>query len=81
MSAALKAGYSVENALRETYSDLKSLYKKDSRILKEYEQMIYKLNINRTAEQVLEEFSDSTKFYYCIYSRKEKWRRQHCDHI
>lgn len=59
MSAALKAGYSVENALRETYSDLKSLYKKDSRILKEYEQMIYKLNINRTAEQVLEEFSDS----------------------
>ena len=61
MAATLKAGYSVENAIRETYEDLKVLYKKDSRILKEYEQMIYKLNINRTAEQVLEEFSENVK--------------------
>lgn len=34
MAATLKAGYSVENAIRETYEDLKVLYKKDSRILK-----------------------------------------------
>ena len=61
MAAALRAGYSVENAIRETLNDLQSVYKGEARILKEFEQMVYKLNINRTAEQVLEEFSESVE--------------------
>ncbi len=61
MAAALRAGYSVENAIRETLNDLQSVYRGEARILKEFEQMVYKLNINRTAEQVLEEFSESVE--------------------
>lgn len=58
MSAALKAGYSVENAIRETRRDIIPLYGADSRISKEYDLMITKLNMNRPAEQVLKEFAD-----------------------
>ena len=36
MAAALKAGYSVENAIRETKRDILPMYGKDTRIIKEY---------------------------------------------
>ena len=52
MSSALKAGYSVENAIRETRKDILPLYGADTRIVKEYDLMVTKLNINRPAEQV-----------------------------
>ena len=58
MSSALKAGYSVENAIRETRKDILPLYGADTRIVKEYDLMVTKLNINRPAEQVLEEFAE-----------------------
>lgn len=58
MSAALKAGYSVENAIRETRKDILPLYGEDTRIAKEYDLMVTKLNMNRPAEQVLEEFAE-----------------------
>ena len=58
VSAALKAGYSVENAIRETRKDLKPLYGKDERIMKEYDLMVRKLDMNRTAGQVLSEFAE-----------------------
>lgn len=58
MSAALKAGYSVENAIRETRKDILPLYGPDTKIAKEYDLMVTKLNMNRPAEQVLEEFAE-----------------------
>ena len=58
VSAALKAGYAVENAIREAHRDLMPLYGKDSRIMTEYTFMIYKLDMNRTAAQVLGEFAE-----------------------
>lgn len=61
MSAALKAGYSVENAICETKKDILPLYDKDTRIVKEYERMIVRLNMNCTASQVLKEFSERVK--------------------
>lgn len=58
MASALKAGYSVENAIRETKKDILPMYGKDTRIIKEYSVMIRQLDMNRTAVQVLEDFSD-----------------------
>ena len=48
----------MENAIRETRKDILPLYGADTRIVKEYDLMVTKLNINRPAEQVLEEFAE-----------------------
>ena len=61
MAAALKAGYSVENAIRETKRDILPMYGKDTRIIKEYDRMVVRLNMNCTAAQVLEEFSERVR--------------------
>lgn len=57
MSSMLKAGYSVENAIRETEKELRTLYPSNTRICVEYEQMGRGLNMNLTAEQVLRDFA------------------------
>lgn len=57
MSAALNVGYSVENAIRETWKDLRPLYKKKNRILNEYARMIHQLDMNMTAEEVMKQFA------------------------
>ena len=58
VAAALNVGYSVENAVRETARDLKTLFKKDARIRKEFERMIHQLDMNQTVEQVMAGFAD-----------------------
>ena len=60
LSAALNVGYSVENAMRETVKDLKGIYKKDEKILREFSYMIRQLQMNVTAETVLREFAQRT---------------------
>ncbi|MCI9441682.1 MAG: type II secretion system protein F [Ruminococcus sp.] len=57
LASALKVGYSVENAIRETEKDLRTLYPEDSRIIKEFSRMIHELDVNFTAEQVLKEMA------------------------
>lgn len=57
LASLLKAGYSVENALRETEKELKPLYLPESRIRKEYERMSRELDMNLPVEQVLDHFA------------------------
>lgn len=57
MAGALKAGYSVENAIRETSRDLSGMYEENVRIRKEYEQMVRKLDLNLSVVTVLNEFA------------------------
>lgn len=61
MSAALKAGYSAENAIRETRRDILPMYGKDTRIIKEYDRMVRQLGMNVTVGQVLREFANRVK--------------------
>ena len=56
MASALNIGYSVENAMVETMKDLKRLYPKNSRIIKEFKQMIHQLEMNLSVEQALNDF-------------------------
>ena len=61
LAGALKTGYSVENAIRETEKDLRPMYLQTSRIREEFERMIHKLDMNMTAEQVLRDFARRVK--------------------
>lgn len=53
VASALKAGYSVENAIREAGRDIVPLYAENTRIRREYDRMRRQLDMNMTAEDVL----------------------------
>lgn len=57
ISVALNVGYSAENAVREAYGDLKLIYAKDARILKELQYMIHQIDMNIPLEQIFLEFA------------------------
>ncbi len=57
VSAALGAGYSVENAIREANKDLRLLYKKDTPIMREFDYIIRQLDINVPAEEIFRELA------------------------
>lgn len=61
LSAALNVGYSVENAMREAIKDLKRIYKKEELIIRELTFMTRQLQMNVTAEQVLQDFATRTE--------------------
>lgn len=58
MAAAMNVGYSVENAIREAARDMKPLFQSECRIQKEFNRMIYQLDMNRTTEQVMAGFAE-----------------------
>lgn len=57
LATVLKAGYSVENAIREAGRDLAPVYGKDARIRREFDRMVHQMSMNMTAAAVLEEFA------------------------
>ena len=59
-SSALKAGYSVENVIREAGRDIAPMYGEDTRIRIEYARMTHQLDMNMTAEDVLSGFAERT---------------------
>lgn len=61
ISAALNAGYSIENSLGEALADLKVLYGNSSYIVREFEHMISQLKMNCTIEEVLQDFANRSQ--------------------
>lgn len=61
IAAALKAGYSAENAIREAKKDISPMYGKDARIMRELEIMVRQLDMNRTVSRVLEGFAERVR--------------------
>lgn len=57
MSAALNAGYSVENALKEAYKDMELQYETKDRMMRELRYMIRQISMNLPIEQVFREFA------------------------
>lgn len=57
LSAALSAGYSVENSIRESRKELLLLYDANARIVQEFMHMERELKMNMSVEKVLEEFA------------------------
>lgn len=60
VASVLKAGYSVENAIREAGRDIAPLYTENTRIRREYERMTHQLDMNMTAEDVLSGLAERT---------------------
>ncbi|MBQ6875699.1 MAG: type II secretion system F family protein [Lachnospiraceae bacterium] len=58
ISAALSAGYSPENAVREAAEELRHLYGEREVVVREFQLMVQKLNMNRPIETVLTEAAD-----------------------
>lgn len=61
LSAALNAGYSIENAFSEAYKDLTMMYGDDSFILAEFKQITQQLKMNQTVENALKDLADRSQ--------------------
>lgn len=61
VSAALHAGYAIENAFAEALKDLSLLYEEDADIIREFQWITGQISMNRTVEDVLLELADRTK--------------------
>ncbi len=57
VSAALNAGYSVENAFRESQKDLALLYEEDAPIRKEFQRILHGIAANERLEKLLFDFA------------------------
>lgn len=57
MSAALQAGFCVENALREAARDLRMLEWREAYMARELEEMQHKIEASETVEQVFQSFA------------------------
>ncbi|WP_310602219.1 type II secretion system F family protein [Anaerosporobacter sp.] len=55
--AALSIGYSVENAFIQAIKDLKLLYKEEAMIIKEFEYIVYQIQMNVPVEHAVGEFA------------------------
>lgn len=58
VSTALNAGYSIENAWKEAYQEMCSLYGEKGLISIELQYMVQQISINRTTESLLFELAD-----------------------
>lgn len=57
MTSALQAGYSVENAIRETYKDMAHMYGQDGMITREFAYMAQGVRNNFTPEELMEDLA------------------------
>lgn len=57
VSFALNAGYSIENAFREALEELILLYGRESDIVKEFQIIIKRIDMNENIEDILEDFA------------------------
>lgn len=57
ISDGLKTGYSVENAIKDSYKDMCLLYGKDSEICREIKIMTSQMKLNVGTEKVIRDFS------------------------
>ena len=58
VSNALNAGYSVENAFIEGYSDMQQMYGSDAVITKEYRMIAKRLKNNESIELIMSDFAE-----------------------
>ena len=58
VSASMRVGYSVENAMKEAKRDLSLLYKEDSAIQREFTHMVRQIYLQVPMEQIMEEWSE-----------------------
>ena len=58
VSGALYAGYSLENAFRSAKKDLGMIYEEDALMVREIDQMLYKLSVGKNFQEILKDFGE-----------------------
>lgn len=58
ISASMRVGYSVENAIKETKKDLSVLYNENMAIQREFTHMVRQIYLQVPMEQIMEEWAD-----------------------
>lgn len=58
LSASMRVGYSVENAMKEAKKDLSILYREDTAIQREFTHMVRQIYLQVPMEQIMEEWAD-----------------------
>lgn len=58
ISASLEVGFSIENAIRETSSEMKALYSEDAMITKEFEIMIRQMHLQIGMYHIMEQWAE-----------------------
>lgn len=58
ISASMRVGYSVENAIKETKKDLSVLYNENVAIQREFTHMVRQIYLQVPMEQIMEEWAD-----------------------
>lgn len=58
LAIALRVGYSMENAIKDTYKEMLLMHDKETRIIRELHIMVSQLAVNMTTEKILEEFAE-----------------------
>lgn len=67
ISASLGAGYSVENSFREALSELRSLYGENALMVREFNEIVNKLAVNKNIEDALEEMAVRLELEDAVY--------------
>lgn len=58
LSDSIKAGYSIQNAIKEAYRDMSNIYGKNSRICNELKLIISRLELNVNIETAMKEMAE-----------------------
>ena len=58
LSASLSAGYSIENALKESVDELSLLYDRSELIVREFDQLSHLVSMNMPVERAMDEFAE-----------------------
>lgn len=58
ISASMRVGYSVENAVKEAKKDLSILYREDAAIQREFTHMVRQIYLQVPMEQIMEEWAE-----------------------
>lgn len=58
MASSISAGYSVENALKVSTTNLTDLYGEDAMMTREFRGMVLKIRMNRTMEELFKDFGE-----------------------
>ena len=80
VAAALQAGYSMENAWRESEKEMTELYGQDGIFVGELHQINQAVGMNQPIEKLLYEFAlrsdceDIQNFFRCFFVRETQWR-------
>lgn len=77
VSDAISTGYSIENAIKESYRDLVNIYGYDSNICQELRLMLSRIKLNVSVEKALEDFAsrsclENAKIFSQIFSVAKK---------